>query len=107
MITVTPSASARLLEILAEENNSDLKLRVFVEGGGCSGLQYGFTFDEIVGEDDFVLDFNGVPVLVDAMSGAYIQGATIDFRSDVSGENFVIDNPNATTTCGCGSSFSV
>jgi iron-sulfur cluster insertion protein len=107
MITVTPSASARLLEILAEENNPELKLRVFVEGGGCSGLQYGFTFDEVSSEDDFVMDFGGVPVLVDAMSSAYLQGATIDFRSDVSGENFVIDNPNATSTCGCGSSFSV
>lgn len=107
MITVSPSAVQRLREILAEESDPNLKLRVFVEGGGCSGLQYGFTFDDQVSEDDYTLDFDGVEVLVDAMSGTYLAGATVDFRSDVSGENFVIDNPNATSTCGCGSSFSM
>lgn len=107
MITVSPSAVQRLREILAEESDPNLKLRVFVEGGGCSGLQYGFTFDDQVSKDDYTLDFDGVEVLVDAMSGTYLAGATVDFRSDVSGENFVIDNPNATSTCGCGSSFSM
>lgn len=107
MITVSPSAVERLRAILAEESDPNMKLRVFVEGGGCSGLQYGFTFDDQVSEDDFALDFDGVQVLIDAMSGAYLSGATVDFRSDVSGESFVIDNPNATSTCGCGSSFTM
>ena len=104
MITVTEAAGQKLRDILAEEEPG-LMLRVFVEGGGCSGLQYGFTFDHAKSEDDFELDVGGVGVLVDAMSITYLSGATIDFRSDISGENFVIENPNATSTCGCGSSF--
>jgi iron-sulfur cluster insertion protein len=106
MITLSESAVARIQDILAEENLPDLKLRVFVQGGGCSGMQYGFTLDQDVGEDDWALDVNGVQLLVDSMSGQYLQGAEIDFRDDAMGASFVIKNPNAQTTCGCGSSFS-
>jgi len=106
MITLTENATAKIQEIFAEENNPALKLRVFVQGGGCSGMQYGFTFDEEVNEDDFDLDFDGVKVLVDSMSSQYLQGATIDFKDDLMGASFSINNPNAQTTCGCGSSFS-
>jgi iron-sulfur cluster insertion protein len=105
MITLSESAEARIRDILAEENTPDLKLRVFVQGGGCSGMSYRFTLDEAVGEDDWTLDINGVTVLVDSMSGQYLQGARIDFKNDVMGASFVIDNPQAQTTCGCGSSF--
>jgi iron-sulfur cluster insertion protein len=105
MITITDSAEARIREILAEENTPELKLRVFVQGGGCAGMSYGFTLDQDVGEDDWTLDVNGVTVLVDSMSGQYLQGARIDFKNDVMGASFVIDNPQAQTTCGCGSSF--
>jgi iron-sulfur cluster insertion protein len=106
MITVTEQAVAKLQDILAEENNTALKLRVFVQGGGCSGMQYGFTLDEVQNEDDWNLDISGVSVLVDSMSGSYLQGATIDYIEDTYGSSFSIKNPNATTTCGCGSSFS-
>jgi len=106
MITVTESAVAKIQDILAEENNPTLKLRVFVQGGGCSGMQYGFTLDETQNDDDWDLDINGVHVLVDAMSGGYLQGAVIDYKDDVMGASFSISNPQAQTTCGCGSSFS-
>jgi iron-sulfur cluster insertion protein len=106
MITVTDPAVAKIQDILAEENNPALKLRVFVQGGGCSGMQYGFTLDETQNEDDWDLDINGIHVLVDAMSGGYLQGAEIDYRDDVMGASFTINNPQAQTTCGCGSSFS-
>lgn len=106
MITVTESAVAKIQDILAEENNPELKLRVFVQGGGCSGMSYGFTLDDIQNEDDWDLEIDGVQVLVDAMSGGYLQGATVDYREDVYGSSFTIKNPNAVTTCGCGSSFS-
>ena len=106
MITVSESAVAKIQDILAEENNPALKLRVFVQGGGCSGMQYGFTLDETQNEDDWDLDINGVHVLVDAMSGGYLQGAVIDYKDDVMGASFTINNPQAQTTCGCGSSFS-
>ena len=106
MITVTDQAVAKIRDILAEENNPSLRLRVFVQGGGCSGMQYGFTLDEAQAEDDWDLAINGVRVLVDAMSGGYLQGATIDYKEDVYGATFSIKNPNAQTTCGCGSSFS-
>jgi iron-sulfur cluster insertion protein len=106
MITITESAVAKIQDILAEENNSNLKLRVFVQGGGCSGFQYGFTLDEEQAEDDWDLDINGVKVLVDSMSGGYLQGATIDYKESEMGSSFSISNPNAQTTCGCGSSFS-
>ena len=106
MITVTDSAVAKIQDILAEENNPALKLRVFVQGGGCSGMQYGFTLEETQNDDDWDLDINGVHVLVDAMSGGYLQGAVIDYKDDVMGASFSISNPQAQTTCGCGSSFS-
>jgi iron-sulfur cluster insertion protein len=106
MITVTEQAVAKLKDILAEENNSELKLRVFVQGGGCSGLQYGFTLDEAQNEDDWNIEINGVRVLVDSMSGGYLQGAEIDYKEDQYGSSFSIKNPSAQTTCGCGSSFS-
>lgn len=101
------SAVNKIKDILAEENNPNAKLRVFVQGGGCSGFQYGFTLDESFNEDDFDFDYDGVVVLVDAMSMQYLQGATIRYDEDLMGASFKIDNPQATTTCGCGSSFSV
>ena len=101
------SAVSKLQEIFAEEGNPNNKLRVFVQGGGCSGFQYGFTFDEEQGEDDFEFVAGKVKVLVDSMSMQYLQGAEIAYREDLMGASFVIDNPQATTTCGCGSSFSV
>lgn len=106
-IKFTDSAAHRVSELLAEEGDQNLKLRVYVTGGGCSGFQYGFTFDEVVNEDDTVVEKNGVSVLVDPMSLQYLQGAEIDYTESISGSQFVIRNPNATTTCGCGSSFSV
>jgi len=92
---------------LAEENNPQVKLRTFVQGGGCSGFSYGFTLDEEQNEDDFVIDNNGIVVLIDSMSMQYLQGATIDYKEELMGSSFTINNPNAQTTCGCGSSFSV
>ena len=103
MISITKSAQTKILDLLAEENNPNLKVRTFVQGGGCSGFSYGFTFDEIVNDDDFEID----NMLVDAMSMQYLTGATIDYKDDLSGSQFVINNPGATSTCGCGSSFSV
>ena len=105
MITLTENAIGKLKDLFAEEKNPNLKLRTFVQGGGCSGMQYGFTFDEDKNEDDFDFDFDGVPVVVDSMSAQYLQGATIDYKEDLMGASFSIDNPNAETTCGCGSSF--
>jgi len=105
MITITDSATVKLRDILAEENNPDLKLRIFVQGGGCSGMSYGFTLDEVANEDDFTLDERGVQVLVDSMSMQYLTGASIDYKDDLMGSSFTILNPNAQTTCGCGSSF--
>ncbi len=103
----TDAAAAKVKDLLAEEGNPELKLRVFVQGGGCSGLEYGFTFDETVNEDDTVLEKEGVQLLVDPMSLEYLVNAEIDYKEDLEGSQFVIRNPNATTTCGCGSSFSV
>ena len=102
----TDSAAAKVADLIAKEGNTDLKLRVFVQGGGCSGFQYGFTFDEAVNEDDTTFEKNGVTLLVDSMSFQYLVGAEIDYKEDINGSQFVIKNPNATTTCGCGSSFS-
>jgi iron-sulfur cluster insertion protein len=107
MIDLAESAVIKLKDLLAEENNPDLKLRVFVQGGGCSGFQYGFTFDEDQNDDDFALEFNGVGLLVDSMSAQYLQGAKIKYTEDAMGSSFAIENPNAQTTCGCGSSFSI
>jgi iron-sulfur cluster insertion protein len=106
MIKLTESAIVKLQSVIAEENNPALKLRVFVQGGGCSGMSYGFTLDEEVNDDDFDLDFGGVRVLMDSMSSGYLQGAEIDYRIDQYGAAFSIKNPQAATTCGCGSSFS-
>jgi len=106
-IIFTDSAALKVSELIAEEGNDNLKLRVYISGGGCSGFQYGFTFDEEVNEDDTLVEKNGVTVLIDAMSVQYLNGAEIDYKEDVNGAQFVIRNPNATTTCGCGSSFSV
>ncbi len=107
MITLTENAVVKIKDILAEENNPDIRLRVFVQGGGCSGFSYGFTLDEMQNEDDFVIEQSGLAVLVDAMSSQYLQGADVDYREDITGSQFVIKNPNAQSTCGCGSSFSV
>jgi len=106
VIDLNESAVAKLKELFLEEGNPDLKLRVFVQGGGCSGFQYGFTFDELQNEDDFDFDFDGVKLLVDSMSAQYLQGAKIKYTEDAMGASFSIDNPQAQTTCGCGSSFS-
>ena len=107
MMNILPGAVSKLQELVAEENNPNVKLRVFVQGGGCSGFQYGFTFDEIANEDDFDIEVSGVKFLVDSMSAQYLQGANIDYVEDIHGSSFTIKNPNAQTTCGCGSSFSV
>jgi iron-sulfur cluster insertion protein len=100
-------AVAKLRELVAEEGNPNLMLRVFVQGGGCSGMSYGFTFDEVKNEDDFDFGYDEIRVVVDSMSMQYLQGATINYKEDLMGASFVIDNPQAQTTCGCGSSFSI
>jgi iron-sulfur cluster insertion protein len=108
MITVTESAKIKVLDLLAEENNPKLSLRTFVQGGGCSGFSYGFTFDELNNDDDFVIALDEkYNLVIDGMSMQYLQGAEIDYTDDLTGSQFVIRNPNAQTTCGCGSSFSV
>ncbi|HQQ64139.1 MAG TPA: iron-sulfur cluster insertion protein ErpA [Pseudomonadales bacterium] len=106
-IHVTASAASKVHRLVEEEGNPDLKLRVFVTGGGCSGFQYGFTFDEIAAEDDAAIEKDGVTVLVDPLSYQYLAGAEVDYEEGLQGSKFVIKNPNATTTCGCGSSFSI
>jgi iron-sulfur cluster insertion protein len=106
-IVFTDNAVNKVKELIEEEGNNDLKLRVFITGGGCSGFQYGFTFDEITNEDDLVVDKDGVKFLVDSMSYQYLVGAEIDYVDSFEGAQFTIKNPQATTTCGCGSSFSV
>jgi iron-sulfur cluster insertion protein len=105
MITVTEAAQEKIKEVLSEEG-ADAKLRMFVQGGGCSGFQYGFTIDDVQNEDDFVFPAGSTSVLIDAMSIQYLQGATVDFKDDLNGSRFAITNPQATSTCGCGSSFS-
>jgi iron-sulfur cluster insertion protein len=105
LVTMAPGAIAKIKELIAEENDPNLKLRMFVSGGGCSGMQYGFTFEDAANEDDWVMDFDGVTLLVDSMSGQYVQGAVVDYTETLQGSNFSIKNPNAQTTCGCGSSF--
>ena len=105
-LVFTNSAAAKVKELIAEEGNPSLKLRVFVTGGGCSGFQYGFTFDEEVADDDTSLENGGVTLLIDPMSYQYLVGAEIDYTEGLEGAQFVIKNPNATSTCGCGSSFS-
>ena len=105
-INITELCMSKVSDLLAEENNPALALRVFVQGGGCSGFQYGFTFDDVQAEDDFEIVKEGVRVLVDSMSYQYLVGATVDYKEDQYGSQFVINNPGATSTCGCGSSFS-
>lgn len=107
LLVFTDNAADKVKELIDEEGNASLKLRVFVSGGGCSGFQYGFTFDEEVNEDDTSLEKNGVTLLIDSMSYQYLMGAEIDYSEGLEGSQFVIRNPNASTTCGCGSSFSV
>jgi len=102
----TVDAAMKVKELIEEEENSELKLRVFVQGGGCSGFQYGFTFDEEQQLDDMSVDREGVRLVIDPMSFQYLVGAKIDYRDDLEGARFIINNPNASTTCGCGSSFS-
>jgi iron-sulfur cluster insertion protein len=106
-IIFTTNAAGKVSEMLIEEGDASLKLRVYVTGGGCSGFQYSFAFDDQVAEDDLALEKAGVTLLVDAMSYQYLVGATIDYQEGLEGSRFVITNPNATATCGCGSSFSV
>jgi iron-sulfur cluster insertion protein len=107
MITITENAKTKITDLLAEENDPKVKLRAFVQGGGCSGFSYGFTFDEEQNEDDFEFPVGNFKVLIDAMSMQYLQGADIDYKEDLMGASFSITNPNAQGTCGCGSSFSV
>ncbi len=105
-VVFTDNAANKVKELITEEGNAELKLRVFVSGGGCSGFQYGFTFDEVCNEDDTILEKSGVTLLIDPMSYQYLVGAEIDYSEGLEGAQFVIKNPNATSTCGCGSSFS-
>jgi len=107
MIDITTAAKEKIIDLLVEENNAKLALRTFVQGGGCSGFSYGFTFDEEKNEDDFEFPIGDFRLLVDAMSMQYLQGAKIDYKEELMGSSFVINNPNAQSTCGCGSSFSV
>lgn len=106
-IIFTSNAASKVNEMITEEGDTSLKLRVYVTGGGCSGFQYSFAFDDQTGEDDMVIEKEGVTLLVDGMSFQYLMGATIDYQEGLEGSRFVITNPNATSTCGCGSSFSV
>ncbi len=105
-LVFTDNAANKVKELINEEGNEELKLRVFVTGGGCSGFQYGFTFDEETNEDDTAMQKNGVTLLIDPMSYQYLIGAEIDYQENLEGSQFVIKNPNAKSTCGCGSSFS-
>lgn len=107
MIVLTENAKSKIGDLLAEEGNPKLYLRTFVQGGGCSGFSYGFTFDEEHNEDDFEIVEDSVKVLIDSISMQYLAGATIDYKEELIGSRFVVRNPNATATCGCGSSFSV
>jgi iron-sulfur cluster insertion protein len=106
-LNFTAAAAAKVGQLIESEGNPELKLRVYIQGGGCSGFQYGFTFDEEVQDGDTEIEKGGVTLLVDPMSVQYLQGAEIDYKEDLSGAQFIIRNPNASTTCGCGSSFSV
>ena len=106
-LNISANALGKIKSLVDEEGNPDLKLRVFVTGGGCSGFQYGFAFDEACAEDDAQIERDGIVVVVDAMSYPYLVGATLDYQTGLEGSKFSIDNPNAATTCGCGSSFSI
>ncbi len=106
-IKLSPRAVEKVRDLVLEEENDDLKLRVFITGGGCSGFQYGFTFDELAAEDDTAIEEGGVTMLIDPMSFQYLAGSEVDYTEGLEGSRFVVNNPNATTTCGCGSSFSI
>ena len=106
-ISLSDSALAKVRGLLADEDNAALKLRVFISGGGCSGFSYGFTFDDEIAEDDAVIERGGVTLLVDALSYEYLLGSVVDYKEDLSGAQFVVSNPNASSTCGCGNSFAV
>ena len=107
LLNVTQNAVSKVNSLVEEEENPNLHLRVFVTGGGCSGFQYGFTFDEEVAEDDTQIEASGITVLVDSLSFQYLAGATVDYEEGLAGSRFVVNNPNASTTCGCGASFSI
>ena len=106
-LILTERAAARAQDLLSIEQNDALCLRVFITGGGCAGFQYGFTFDELVAEDDTVIKKDDISLLVDPLSLPYLKGATVDYQENLEGARFVVNNPNATTSCGCGSSFSI
>jgi len=106
-LKITGSAVDRISELLATRDNPDLKLRVYIQGGGCSGFQYGFQFDEVQQDDDISVEQSGINVLVDMLSLQYLSGAEIDYKDDLLGSRFLVNNPNASATCGCGSSFSI
>jgi len=106
-IGFTEAAANKLKSLVSEEKNPNLKLRVFVSGGGCSGFQYGFEFDESINDDDIKVEKNGATIVIDTMSAQYISGATVDYEEGLEGSRFVVNNPNATSTCGCGASFSI
>lgn len=107
MITISEQAVEKIKELMEQEAAPGLKLRIAVQGGGCSGFQYGFCFDEQVNEDDMSFDFSGLTVLIDSISSQYLEGASVDFREDLYGSSLVVTNPTAATTCGCGASFSI
>lgn len=107
LLYVSPQAAQKVKNLVEEESNPALKLRVFVTGGGCSGFQYGFSFDEELAEDDTVVEKDGISVVVDSLSFQYLVGATVDYEEGLAGSRFVVTNPNASTTCGCGASFSI
>lgn len=106
-LTISPDAVQRINQLLADRNSAGLRLRVYIEGGGCSGFQYGFQFDDSSEDDDLLMEYEGIKVVVDMLSLQYLSGAEIDFKDDIMGSRFLINNPNASATCGCGSSFSI
>ena len=107
MINITENAKSKIIDLLIDENNPSTFLRTFVQGGGCSGMQYGFIFDQTVADDDFVVELDNFKLVVDSVSMQYLEGATVDYKEELMGSSFVIKNPNATGQCGCGSSFSI
>jgi len=106
-VEVTEAAVAKVQSLLTEEENPELKLRVFVTGGGCSGFQYGFSFDEKINDGDILIQKSGISVVIDPLSVQYLMGSKVDYTEGLQGSRFIVENPNATTTCGCGSSFSL
>ena len=107
MLTITEAAQTKITDLLLEENNPTMRLRMYVQGGGCSGFSHGFSLDEVMNEDDFSLCIGGVPILIDSISAHYLTGATVDYKEDINGSNFTMDIQGTTGKCGCGSSFSM